>query len=75
MCVFVCFGLTADAAIYHPADHTQQKEKVAHEVAVISTSCMMENNHKLKVTGQSFSSYEVYPIKAKVKVEGLNVKG
>lgn len=41
----MCVGLTADASIYHPADHTQQEEKVAYEVAVISTSCMIEDNH------------------------------
>lgn len=34
--------LTADAAVHHPADHTQQEEQVAHEVAVVPASCRRE---------------------------------
>lgn len=31
--------LTANASVYHPTDHTQQEEQVAHKVTVVSTSC------------------------------------
>lgn len=36
--------LTGNAAVHHPADHAEQEEQIAHEVAMIPTSCGGETN-------------------------------
>lgn len=38
------FLLTGNAAVHHPADHTEQEEQITHEVAVVPTSCRGETN-------------------------------